>query len=121
LSVGRRESCDICLQFSSISSQHCELNFRNGYWYIRDLNSTNGVKVNGVEVSEKLLHPDDEIAIGPRRYTIQYALPADRRPLEEEMMEDIMSHSLLERAGLEKPKGENKRRRANRQTGEPAA
>jgi adenylate cyclase len=121
LSVGRRESCDICLQFANISSQHCELNFRNGYWYIRDLNSTNGVKVNGVAVSEKLLHPDDVIAIGPRRFTIQYALPADRRPLEEELMEDIMSHSLLERAGLEKPKGENSRRRHNQQTGEPAA
>ena len=65
--------------------------------------------------------PDDEIAIGPRRYTIQYTLPADRRPLEEEMMDDIMSHSLLERAGLEKPKGDARRQRKTQQTGDPAA
>ncbi len=104
LSVGRRESCDVCMQFPNISGLHCELTFRNGYWYIRDLNSTNGIKVNGVRVSDKLLHPGDEVTIGKRRYTIQYNLPADQRGLEEETTEDILGHSLLERAGLEKPK-----------------
>jgi adenylate cyclase len=104
LTLGRRESCDICTQFPNISGLHCELTFRNGYWYIRDLNSTNGVMVNGTRVTAKLLHPGDEVAIGKRRYTIQYNLPADQRALDEELTEDIFSQSLLERAGLEKPK-----------------
>jgi pSer/pThr/pTyr-binding forkhead associated (FHA) protein len=104
LTLGRRESCDICTQFPNISGLHCELTFRNGYWYIRDLNSTNGVKVNGQRVSAKLLHPGDEVAIGKRRYMIQYNLPADQHALDEETTEDIFSQSLLERAGLEKPK-----------------
>ena len=104
LTIGRRESCDICTQFPTISGLHCELNFRNGYWYIRDLNSTNGIKVNGQRVSAKLLHPGDEVMIGKRRYTIQYNLPADQRAMDEEETEDIFSQSLLERAGLEKPK-----------------
>ena len=108
LSIGRRESCDISMQFANISGLHCELNFRNGYWYIQDLNSTNGVKVNGQRVTSKLLHPGDEVTIGKRRYTIQYNLPADQRALEEETTEDILSQSLLERAGLEKPKGERR-------------
>jgi pSer/pThr/pTyr-binding forkhead associated (FHA) protein len=110
LTVGRRESCDICMQFPNISGMHCELSFRNGYWYVRDLNSTNGVKVNGVRVNDKLLHPGDELSIGKRRYNIQYNLPADQRGLEEETSEDIMSQSLLERAGLEKPRRDGKRR-----------
>jgi pSer/pThr/pTyr-binding forkhead associated (FHA) protein len=114
LTVGRRESCDICMQFPNISGQHCELNFRNGYWYIHDLNSTNGVKVNGVRVNDKLLHPGDELSIGKRRYTIQYNLPADQRGLEEELAEDIMSQSLLERAGLEKPRRAGKSRGSDR-------
>jgi len=109
LTVGRRESCDICMQFPNISGRHCELTFRNGYWYVRDLNSTNGVKVNGVRVNDKLLHPGDELSIGKRRYNIQYNLPADQRGLEEETSEDIMSQSLLERAGLEKPRRDGKR------------
>ncbi|HZY83859.1 MAG TPA: FHA domain-containing protein [Gemmataceae bacterium] len=108
LTVGRRESCDICMKFPNISGVHCEFLFRSGYWYVRDRNSTNGVKVNNVRVQEKLLHPDDEIAIGKRRYTIRYELPADRRALDE-MEEDIMSQSLLEKAGLERPRRESER------------
>ncbi len=103
LTIGRRESCDICMKFPNISGLHCELIFRSGYWYVRDRNSTNGVKVNGTRVQEKLLHPDDEVSIGKRRYTIRYELPADRRALDE-MEEDVMSQSLLEKAGLERPR-----------------
>jgi len=77
LSIGRRDSCDIRLQFPNVSGLHAELTFRNGYWYIRDCNSTNGVKVNGTRVLEKLLHPREKITIGKRDYTIQYELPAD--------------------------------------------
>jgi adenylate cyclase len=103
LTIGRRESCDICLPFQNISGLHAQLTFQEGYWRIRDLNSTNGIKVNGVRVVEKLLHPNDEVSIAKRRYTIQYELPAGRRALEE-VEEDMLSQSLLERAGLEKPK-----------------
>ncbi len=103
LSIGRRESCDICMRFPNISGLHCELNFRNGYWYIKDLNSTNGVKVNGTRVQEKLLHPKDRLTIGKRHYTINYELPAGQRA-KEEVEEDIMAQSLLERAGLERRK-----------------
>jgi adenylate cyclase len=112
LTVGRRESCDICLRFHNVSGIHCELTFRNGYWYVRDLNSTNGIKVNGTRlqgVGEKLLHPRDEISIGKRRFTIAYELPADRRALEEVQEEDILSQSLLEKAGLEKPRNRERR------------
>jgi pSer/pThr/pTyr-binding forkhead associated (FHA) protein len=103
MTIGRRESCDIRMNFPNVSGIHAELSFREGYWYIRDLNSTNGIKVNGTRVQEKLVHPKDEIAIGKRGYVIQYNLPSGRRALEE-IEEDILSQSLLERAGLERPK-----------------
>ncbi len=104
LSIGRRESCDICLRFPNISGIHAQMEYRNGYWYIRDMNSTNGVKVQGVRVQEKLLHPRDEVTIGKRKFIIEYELPADRRALDEVVEEDIMSQSLLEKAGLERLK-----------------
>lgn len=110
LTIGRRESCDICLRFPNVSGIHCQLLNREGYWYIRDLNSTNGVKVNGLRVQEKLLHPGDEIAIAKRRYMIHYELPADRRALEEVVEEDIMSQPLLEKAGLERLRDRTGRR-----------
>ncbi len=109
MTIGRRESCDICMKFPNVSGIHAELSFRDGYWYVRDMNSTNGIKVNGTRVQEKLVHPKDEISIGKRVYVIQYELPAGRRALEE-IEEDIMSQSLLERAGLERPKPKQERR-----------
>lgn len=110
LTLGRRDSCDIPLRFHNVSGLHAELTFRNGYWYIRDLNSTNGVKVNGNRVLEKLLHPRDKITIGKRDYTIHYELPADHiGQLEEVQEEDIMNVPLLEKAGLQKPKRDQRR------------
>ncbi len=103
LTVGRRECCDICLRFPNISGMHCQFSFRDGYWYVRDLGSTNGTKVNGNRVHEKILHPRDEVSIGKRRYLIQYDLPSDRRQvLDESADEDVFSQSLLRRAGLER-------------------
>jgi pSer/pThr/pTyr-binding forkhead associated (FHA) protein len=111
MTMGRRDTCDIPLRFPNVSGLHAELTFRNGYWYIRDRNSTNGIKVNGVRVMEKLLHPKDKITIGKRDYTIRYDLPADAiGKLEEVQEEDIMSQSLLEKAGLEKMRDKKSRR-----------
>jgi pSer/pThr/pTyr-binding forkhead associated (FHA) protein len=109
LTIGRRETCDICMRYPDVSSVHAQLTFQEGYWRIRDLNSTNGIKVNGARVLEKLLHPNDEISVGRRRkFTIEYELPAGRRALEE-VEEDLLGTSLLEKAGLEKPKKPNEK------------
>jgi adenylate cyclase len=105
--MGRRESCDICLKFPNISGLHCELSFKDGYWCIRDLGSTNGIKVNGTRVLNRPLRPGDEVAIANRRYTIQYNLVAGSfEILEAELseQEDMKAQSLLEKAGLAKPK-----------------
>jgi adenylate cyclase len=108
LVMGRRESCDICLQFPNISGRHCELSFRDGFWIIRDLDSTNGIKVNGDKLlrgAKKALQPGDTLTIAKRQYTIHYT-PSDRLTRMEELEEDeedIMSVPLLEKAGLEDP------------------
>lgn len=103
LTLGRRDSCDIRMTFPNVSGRHCQLVFRNGYWYIRDLNSTNGIKVNGTQVQEKLLHSSDEVMIGKRSFQIFYKEPRGVL-VHEETDEDIMGLSLMEKAGLEKPR-----------------
>jgi predicted component of type VI protein secretion system len=102
LTLGRRESCDVCLRFPNVSGQHCELQFNEGVWHIRDLGSTNGTKVNGQRVQTRPLRPGDEITIAKRRYTIQYTLAAGHLAFQNLIQEDI-SQSLLEKAGLERP------------------
>jgi adenylate cyclase len=113
LTVGRRESCDVCLRFPNVSGLHCELTFRDGYWHIRDKNSTNGIKVNGTRVLEKYLHPGDKITIGKRDFKIDYQLVAGRTADELEEAEDVMSQPLLEKAGLARPQPEVDERPAN--------
>lgn len=107
LTMGRRESCDICLRFPNISGLHCELAYKDaGYWQLRDLGSTNGLKVNGQRVLNRPLRPGDELAIAKRRYTIQYNLTRDGEAAIEAVLsedEDIFSQSLLQKAGLAKP------------------
>jgi adenylate cyclase len=102
LIVGRRETCDICLQFPNISGKHCELAFKSGVWIIRDLDSTNGIKVNGQHVLKKIIHTGDVITIAKRNYTIQYyetGRSSDLPEFEEEI-EETTKVSLLEKAGL---------------------
>ncbi|HJZ56229.1 MAG TPA: FHA domain-containing protein [Gemmataceae bacterium] len=108
MTIGRRESCDIRLNFQNVSGTHCELSFRNGVWHIRDLGSTNGIKVNGERTLRRPLRPGDEIGIANHKYTIQYQLAAGSK-LEDIFTEeeDVFGQSLLEKAGLEKPKKPN--------------
>ncbi|MCG6157353.1 FHA domain-containing protein [Rubinisphaera margarita] len=98
LVVGRRPTCDICLPFPNVSSQHCELEFRNGYWHVQDLNSSNGIKINGVREESRFLHPGDELTIAKHAYEVAYEPAADAPPPPEE--NNPFSKSLLEKAGL---------------------
>lgn len=97
LLVGRVRSCDVCLAFSSISAEHCELKFREGYWFVRDLDSSNGTRVNGQPVKSSILMPGDILRVAKNRYEIDYKPRADEPPPEENPFEQ----SLLEKAGLQ--------------------
>src|ERR1051325_5399311 len=90
LTIGRRESCDISLKFPNVSGLHCELAYKDaGYWQIRDLGSTNGIKVNGERGLTRALRPGDEVAIAKRKYTIQYNLtPQGEAAIEAVLSED---------------------------------
>ena len=103
LVVGRRESADIVLRFPNVSGSHCELSLVDGYWFVKDLASSNGTKVNGVRVSEKRLDPGDKLSVARHHFEITYepskngalAAPADNLPV------NLWGKSLLESAGLE--------------------
>lgn len=107
LLVGRREKCDIVLRFANVSAHHCELWFDSGYLFVRDLGSSNGVKINGgVKITTDVrVDPGDELTIAKHAYRVDYS-PADLGavgpPPTENRAAEIMSTSLLARAGLKK-------------------
>ncbi|MBN2023474.1 MAG: FHA domain-containing protein [Pirellulales bacterium] len=105
LLVGRRESCDIVLRFSNVSAHHCQLTVNGGYWYVRDKNSRNGVKVNGVRVTDQRLDPGDILSVAKHKYEVRYSpveLGAVGPPPPSQANVEIFKQSLLERAGLTK-------------------
>lgn len=70
LLVGRHEECDIQLNSRKISRKHCVIAQVGETLVVRDLGSTNGVRVNGVRVSDGTLHTGDELVIGNFRYKV---------------------------------------------------
>ena len=62
--IGRHTDADIRLPLPDVSRRHCRLIFLDGGWQIMDLNSLNGVQVNGEQVLLAPLEQDDQIRIG---------------------------------------------------------
>ena len=63
--IGRSKSCDICIDFPTISRNHAVLTrYDDGSWTITDAGSKSGVQVNGQSVRIHALDPNDVINIG---------------------------------------------------------
>ena len=74
-SVGRTEGNDVILNHPSVSRKHARLEARNDHWWIVDLKSTNGVKVNGNLVTEAQVNAGDKLHIGSVQLELK-ALPS---------------------------------------------
>lgn len=130
LTIGRRPTCDIRLDFENVSGKHCQLRFVRGTWHVRDLNSTNGTTKNGQTISsEHDLLPDDELGIAGHLYFIDYEPTAPSQVLEAnqvlegELNEGKRQRSLMELAGLETDYDHRRDRpeRAAERIGRPSA
>ena len=104
--VGRRESCDVILRFANVSAHHCQMTLEQGYWFVKDLGSRNGTKVNGKRVARKRVDPGDMISFAKHQYEVRYQPnelgATGPPPPDEETATEILNRSLLERAGLDR-------------------
>lgn len=102
LLLGRHPECDIQIDSRKISRRHCCIAQVNDYLVVRDLGSTNGVRINGERVLEGRLTHGDELTIGTTRYEVTWeevpANGADRKqalvklnqapsPVEDDLLE----------------------------------
>jgi hypothetical protein len=62
--LGRHSASDFRIAFPEVSRRHCRVVFENGVWHIYDLNSLNGVYVNGEKVRDAILYTGDHLFIG---------------------------------------------------------
>lgn len=63
--IGREVGCGVLLaQDSVVSRNHAEVTWTGTSWMIRDLQSRNGLWINGVRVTEHILNVGDQIGVG---------------------------------------------------------
>lgn len=65
VTIGRISECDIVLYDPGVSRKHARIFAMDGAYYVEDLGSSNGTKVNGVLVTQQRLSPHDALALGP--------------------------------------------------------
>ena len=102
LLLGRHPECDIQIDSRKISRRHCCVAQVNDYFVVRDLGSTNGLRINGVRVLEGRLTRGDELTIGTTRYEVTWdssyqnggqrkslseLKPANASPVEDDLLE----------------------------------
>ncbi len=62
--IGRLASCDLHVDDTTVSREHAAVVRRGDTWWLLDLGSTNGTRVNGVQAAEQPLSDGDEIEVG---------------------------------------------------------
>lgn len=67
--IGRHTDADIRLPLPDVSRRHCRLVFNVG-WQVIDLNSLNGIQVNGEQVLQAPLDQGDTLRVGSFTFAI---------------------------------------------------
>lgn len=70
LTFGRTQEADICIPETRISRIHAEIKLWDSDYVIKDLNSRNGIYVNGAKVMVAVLKLGDVIRIGTHEFTL---------------------------------------------------
>jgi len=65
--VGRDPACDLVVDDITVSKRHMKLEYVDGQLYVEDLESTNGLKLNGHSTRRQALQHLDVIQIGSHR------------------------------------------------------
>ena len=78
--IGRHKDCDIRINSPQVSVRHSAIVLRDGKPFARDLDSTNGTRVNGVPVhsgDDRELRDGDKLWVGPVLIEIAYEVSVD--------------------------------------------
>jgi hypothetical protein len=83
VTVGREPDCGLHLDDASVSHRHAEIFIVAGKVLVRDNKSTNGTRVNGLQITEAELQPGDVVAFGDIRLRLETGsgVPAVNAPL----------------------------------------
>jgi pSer/pThr/pTyr-binding forkhead associated (FHA) protein len=85
--IGRLEELDLCISHRSISREHARVTQKEGAFDIEDLNSANGVRINGSPIKRGNLRSGDLVELGQVRFRfVGPGEPYTFDPSEEEQL-----------------------------------
>jgi len=103
ISVGRLPENGIRLEDKAISSHHAELNRKGEDYVVRDLNSTNGTRVNGQRIVEQRLIHGDVVCFGHIELQYFSSSKTAPQPLPELNKKTVDLSSLASGTPTQKP------------------
>lgn len=77
ITLGRATSNDVVIDDPSVSRSHAVITLESKFFMIRNLRSTNGVRVNGQVVNARVLRDGDSVTIGD--CTVHFIADEDAR------------------------------------------
>lgn len=76
--IGRHKDCDLKVGSPQVSVHHCAILLRDGRAWIRDLDSTNGTRVNGEPIhQDRELKTKDVLWVGPALIEVVFDASVD--------------------------------------------
>jgi pSer/pThr/pTyr-binding forkhead associated (FHA) protein len=64
VTAGRGTGCDLIVRDTTVSREHAAFVLRGDVWWVLDLGSTNGTRINGLRAAEHPVTPGDRIELG---------------------------------------------------------
>jgi pSer/pThr/pTyr-binding forkhead associated (FHA) protein len=74
LVVGRGKNVDVRIEDAEMSKRHFQIEYKNGGYFLRDLNSINGTWIDKIPITEIVLTPGDRIRAGQTQFAFEKGL-----------------------------------------------
>ncbi|MCC6500150.1 MAG: FHA domain-containing protein [Anaerolineales bacterium] len=82
-SIGRTDGNDLVLDYQKISRNHASVERKGRDFIVRDLNSTNGTRVDGNRIEQHRLQNGDTFQIGPAQIVFKCGFSAEEMTVAE--------------------------------------
>ena len=92
--IGREAGNHVQLASPEVSKRHALLKLSAMKWYVRDLDSRNGVFVNGKRVREAIVQHGDKLTIGPYTLVFETTVPGSRNVMAIDFSSNIAMRTM---------------------------
>jgi pSer/pThr/pTyr-binding forkhead associated (FHA) protein len=76
LTIGRDRTCDLVLSDRTVSRLHAVLRRFGDEWFVEDLTSTNGTRVNGIRIrAATIVRAGDRLGLGGTAFRVDRPSP----------------------------------------------